>query len=751
MSEPTQTPSDPAHGRSRLERAADNLARLSTGTIGGKIVIPYIILTAIVAVLGTFIVTTLVAGTTRERFVNQLIEAGRVAGDSIVRRENRHLEVLRLMVFTEGVDQAILDEDPDELRVLLEGLAINANLDSVIVTDPSGQVITRLDLDRSTPNAPVYRESAGEDIGGWPIVSPILAGVVDERGDKYAGLVTLPGGAIMLYTSSPVRSEDDELVGVILAGSVLDRLLNDIKSESLADIVVYQSDGNPIGSTLAAWRESPQWETLYLSTGRYRQVITAPSEPPVEDLELFERPYAMTFVPMLIRGRVIGVMGVLLPSNFLIQAAAVSRLSLAAIFAVATLLVIVIGYWVSRRIARPVRQLAHITRSMMDGDLSQRMNDVPSDEIGDLAKSFNQMSETLQQRTEALEMHTIALEEEAARIRAILASIADGVIVRDMSGEIILRNQAAREMLQAGSRLEKNLLTSIDADKDDPSAVRPAQRIDLEKRVVSAQVASVSTEEGEQVGEVIVLRDVTAEAAAERLKDNFFNSISHELRTPLGAIKGYTDILLHGGDRLSEGAQDRAMHNILDHTLTLERMIRQLIDLSEMVAGSLYLQRAPAQLDQIIQEALVEWQPRFMEAGILARYHDQTGPVTVHVDARRLRWAIDALLDNSCQYSPDGGTVDVLLERQEDVVIMQVTDTGVGISPQDMSSIFLRFYRGTPISKDGKPIDVRGTGQGLYIVKSVVEAHGGRVWVDSEIGRGSIFSVLLPLVSGNHR
>jgi signal transduction histidine kinase len=207
---------------------------------------------------------------------------------------------------------------------------------------------------------------------------------------------------------------------------------------------------------------------------------------------------------------------------------------------------------------------------------------------------------------------------------------------------------------------------------------------------------------------------------------------------------------LHGGDRLSEGAHDRAMHNILDHALTLERMIRQLIDLSEMAAGSLYLQRAPAQLDQIIREALVEWQPRFMETRILARYHDQTGPVTVHVDARRLRWAIDALLDNACRYSPDGGTVDVLLERQEDVVIMQIKDTGVGISQQDMSRIFLRFYRGTPIRKDGKPIDVRGAGQGLYIVKSVVEAHGGRVWADSEIGKGSTFSVLLPLAGENN-
>jgi signal transduction histidine kinase len=728
----------------------NSIARLYTGTIGSKIIIPYIILTAIVAVMGTFVVTTLVAGTTRERFVNQLIEAGRVAGDSIVRREDRHLEVLRLMVFTEGVDQAVVNGDADALRGLLEGLAANADLDSVIATDTSGQVITRLDLDRSIPSAPVYRVSSGEDIGEWPIVAPVLAGVVDERGDKYAGLVTLPGGVIMLYTSGPVQTEEGDVVGAMLVGTTLDRLLTGIKTESLADIVVYQATGDPVSSTLAAWRESPQWETLRIAPERYQEVIAASYEPSVADLELFERPYAMTFVPMLIRGQVIGVMGVLLPSNFLIQAAAVSRLSLAAIFAMATLLVILIGYWVAQRIARPVRQLARITRLMMDGDLSQRILEVPADEIGDLAASFNQMSETLQQRTVALEQHTIALEEEAARIRAILSSIADGVFVRDMSGSIILRNQATRDMFEVGSRLEKDLLAAIDAEENGDSAVRPSQRVDMGKRVVSVRVAPVHTEEGEQVGEVVALRDVTTEAAAERLKDNFFNSISHELRTPLGAIKGYTDILLHGGERLSESARDRAMHNILDHTLTLERMIRQLIDLSEMVAGSLYLQRAPAELNQLVRETMVEWQPRFLEVGILARYHDQVDPVMVNIDSRRLRWAIDALLDNACRYSPDGGKVDILLEREEDVIIMQIKDTGVGISPQDMLNIFLRFYRGTPVRKDKQPIDVRGAGQGLYIVKSVVEAHGGRVWAESEVGKGSTFSILLPLVSENH-
>jgi len=747
MPEQTQAPRDPSHDGSRLSGVVAGVARLFTGTIGGKIIIPYILLTAIVAILGTYVVTTLVAGSARERFVNQLVESERVAGDSIVRRENDHMETLRLMAFTEGVDQAIVEEDRADLRLLLEGLAGNANLDSVIVTDTSGDVLLWLSRDPANPGIPSYENLAStERLGAWPIVEAVIEGEADEQGDKYAGLVALPNGVIMLYTSGPVTAENGDLVGVILVGSPLDQVLTDIKTEALADIVVYGPDGNPIASTIAAWQESPQREALRIPPSRYQQTLDDPENPPDDyyGVQLSERAYAMRFVPMVIRGQTIAVMGVLLPSNFLIQTAALSRNSMTAIFAMATFLVIVIGYWVAQRIATPVRQLAHITQSMMDGDLTQRVRNAPSDEIGDLAISFNQMSETIQQHTAALEERTIALEAEAARIRAILSSIADGVIMRDMDGHAVMHNQAAREMVEEGSPLEKTLLAAIDAGKGKAEAGL-ARRVDLGKRVVSARVAPVRTEDGEQVGEVIVIRDVTTETAAERLKDNFFNSISHELRTPLGAIKGYTDILLHGHDRLSESTRDRAMHNILNHTLTLERMIRQLIDLSEMVGGSLYLQRIPIQIDQIVREAVFEWQPRFLDAGVVAHYHDHSGPVTIHADARRLRWALDALLENVCQYSPDGGMLDVSLEQEEGVVIVQIKDTGVGISTQDLPHIFSRFYRGTPLRKDGGEIDVRGTGQGLYIVKSVIEAHGGRVWVESEPGKGSTFSILLPL------
>lgn len=737
MSDQEQSSPQPLLKQPRLLREAGGPSSLLIRTIHSKIIVPYLFLTMLVAILGTFVVTTLVVGTTKERFVNQLVEAGRVAGDGVVRHENQHLEVLRPMTFTEGVDRALEAGNREQLHLLLAGLTSNADLDSMIVVDRAGRIVLRLDADRSVSGAPVYRSGYGEDISGWPIVALVLAEQVDERGDKYAGLVMAPGGLVMFYTSAPVHNTDGELVGAILVGSMLDRVITNLKAESLADIVVYRVDGTPVASTIAEWQDPSQREALHVPPERYQQVVEQPNDPIVLEIELFRRPYGMTFVPMIVRGRSIGMIGVLLPSNFLIQAAAVGRRTLTLIFAISTALVIGIGYWVAQRIAGPVRRLSEITRAMMAGDLSQRLLNAPNDEIGDLAHSFNRMSEELQR-------HTIALEAEAARVQAILSSIADGVIVCDMDGRIIMRNQAARDLVGKRDYLEEKLLRVLRRREETPFG-SVAQRVDLGKQVVSVRVAPVRIEEDEQLGEVLVLRDVTREVAAERLKDNFFNSISHELRTPLGAIKGYSDILLHGGDRLGEEREQRAIQAIFEQTLTLERMIRQLIDLSEMELGSLYLQRAPVQVDELVAKALDDWKPRFEEADLVAHYHNHAPGVVMNADARRLRWALDALLDNVCRYTPDGGSVEVSLEYQDDVAVLQVRDTGVGILPQDLPHVFSRFYRGTPICSDGHELDVRGTGQGLYIVKSVAEAHGGRVWVTSEVGKGSTFSILLPL------
>ena len=151
----------------------------------------------------------------------------------------------------------------------------------------------------------------------------------------------------------------------------------------------------------------------------------------------------------------------------------------------------------------------------------------------------------------------------------------------------------------------------------------------------------------------------------------------------------------------------------------------------------------------MLQHLLDKWAETFEEYNLKVDFHQLSNQLTAVVDKLRLEWALEAILLNAGQYSPQGGTLDVTVSQLESAVVIQFIDEGLGISGEDLPHVFKRFYRGKPTDSDDNLLDVRGLGQGLYIVKSVVEAHNGRVWVDSVIGEGSEFTVLLPLTEAN--
>src|SRR5574341_1386005 len=300
-------------------------ARSSVGTV---IVIPYLILVAAIAVLGLYVITRLIAESFEERFTNQLLDAGRVASDGLVRQERSHLEALRLMTQTIGVGEALQARDAAHLGELLEVLAQNADVDSVMVLDDTGELILRLDAVRNTYPEVIddYQFSTGGNFANWPMVAPILAGYTDAAGDKFAGLVEEPMG-VTLYSSAPVTLNEDgadpHTVGVILVGTRLDRILRHLETEALADIVVYTRPGTPIGSTLPDWQSPEQFNALAIDENLYQAAITTPGNTPLASergLTLFERGYRIAYTSMVIRGQAVGVMGVILPGQFVFSA-----------------------------------------------------------------------------------------------------------------------------------------------------------------------------------------------------------------------------------------------------------------------------------------------------------------------------------------------------------------------------------------------------------------------------------------------
>ena len=225
------------------------MLRYPTRHIRWKIIAPYAVLSLILAVAGTVLVTKLVVGSLEERFNNQLAEAARVTADAFVRRERKHLEVVRGIAFTEGVPEAVAERNEFALADIANPIGANAQAERIEVLDATGERI--FGSQYVDDGATAYRvlDDDAADRPQWEIVQNVLQGRDDELGDKFAQIVETDDGYV-LYTAGPIRV-NGEIVGAVLVGSSLQSFLPAAKLEALADITVYTFDGTPLASTFA--------------------------------------------------------------------------------------------------------------------------------------------------------------------------------------------------------------------------------------------------------------------------------------------------------------------------------------------------------------------------------------------------------------------------------------------------------------------------------------------------------------------
>jgi two-component system NtrC family sensor kinase len=332
------------------------------------------------------------------------------------------------------------------------------------------------------------------------------------------------------------------------------------------------------------------------------------------------------------------------------------------------------------------------------------------------------------------------VEHERATLDTILREMQDLVIVTDDNLHVLLINAAAREALQVDESIIGQSL---------PKAVVVPQLIDLfEQRHTEDFVwrADITLPDGRVlqgqlsplpgVGYGAVLRDITRLKELDRIKSEFVSIVSHDLRTPLTAIRGYVSLLPRVGP-LTDMQQDfvtrveRSMDSIVD-------LITDLLDIGKIEAG-IDWEMTPVPLHEVVLEVTEQLRPN-------ADMHQQTLTVDVpHLppvlgNQRRLEQAVANIVGNAIKYTPDHGRIDVALFKDDGFLVLQVRDTGIGISLEDQRRIFDKFYRVESEATE----KISGTGLGLSIVKAIIKKHSGRVWVQSELGKGSTFTVLLP-------
>jgi signal transduction histidine kinase len=371
----------------------------------------------------------------------------------------------------------------------------------------------------------------------------------------------------------------------------------------------------------------------------------------------------------------------------------------------------------------------------------------------------------------------------AAQHKAVLAAITDGVILADVEGEVVLANQAARRMLQldapdtsAGgadaflgqplttlfaacspesqAKLRQAVASVFGGPPGDNHTKEPAPRpapphepasvlLSYKKRVIQATLTPMLDEERVFAGLVVVLRDVTTEQEVAKAKNDFVSLVSHELRTPMTSIKGYTDLMIKGAVGELNEQQRHFMTIVKSNVDRMADLVSDLLDVSRLEAGRVRLVLERLDLASVVYEVSEELTETLRQRELNLAFDLAPGLPRVRADRGRVIQVLLNLLSNAYRYTPAGGTITIAVHAGEDCVQVDVSDTGIGIPERDRESIFERFYRvDHPVVREQA-----GTGLGLPIAKTLIELHGGKLWLCSEINVGSTFSFTLPLYS----
>jgi two-component system phosphate regulon sensor histidine kinase PhoR len=406
---------------------------------------------------------------------------------------------------------------------------------------------------------------------------------------------------------------------------------------------------------------------------------------------------------------------------------------------------IVLAVTAAQRRAMAVRDRGRVTTMLSAakryslGDLTRPAPDYGDDDLGNVARAMDQAIHEAGRRVETL-------ERDRARMEAILASMIEGVLVVDELGRLQLVNDAARRIL----KLEKGSINHayVEAIRH-PGIVDHIGRalkgeetegleLSMTRDTTRTLVARVTPVTAAGRGAVLVLHDITELRKADQVRRDFVANVSHELRTPLTAIKGYAEALLD--DAEDADAREKFLDIIHRHASRMERLVKDLLRLARLDAGQETVEIVPCDVAGLLNGIANDFEP-------IAAQKQQTIQTVVTpeaamllTDSAKLHDIARNLVENAVNYTPDGGAIDVRAEVVNERFQLTVSDTGHGISPDDLSRVFERFYR-----VDKSRTRPGGTGLGLSIVKHLVHVLGGEVTASNLPGGGALFTVSLPL------
>jgi signal transduction histidine kinase len=423
------------------------------------------------------------------------------------------------------------------------------------------------------------------------------------------------------------------------------------------------------------------------------------------------------------------------------------------------LLIAVFAAFLVFRVVRPIRRVSSATQRLAGGDFDDRVPATGPDEIGELGRSFNAMADSLAQSRRDLESRNADLERLANVLRAVLDSTVDGILLTDLDGNVQLANRPmiaftrSVGISQEGDAVDR--LLSIEnriADRERYRATMEHLRMNPDEPsfdefelldppgVYQGFTAPVRSDDGQVVGRIWTLREVTQERELDRLKDEFVATVSHELRTPLTSMMGFLEMIREGEAGALTSDQERFLSIVYRSSERLQRLVGDLLFVARLDASGLQLHFDRVQVDTVVGEA-VESLAALARAREIELRADLDSVPAIRGDRERLVQLVGNLLSNALKFTPRGGTVVARTFTDDGSAVLEVEDTGIGIPTGEQERLFQRFFRSSTATAQAIP----GTGLGLVITKAIAEAHGGGVSVTSKPGEGTCFRVELPV------
>ena len=392
----------------------------------------------------------------------------------------------------------------------------------------------------------------------------------------------------------------------------------------------------------------------------------------------------------------------------------------------------IFAFFLSNKITKPLRQLKTQAQKVSEGDYSHISSVKTKDEIGDLSRAFNNMNYEIQEHIEAL--------SSSKNIRdSLINSMVEGVLGINDQRDVIISNKMADDIIHKIDDFSKELIEK-QIEQTFKSEGTEFQEIEINTRYYVFITSYINRiQPNGRNGIVVIIRDMTNEHNLDQMKKDFIANVSHELRTPISLLQGYTESIVDGVVTEPDEIRD-SLAVVLDESKRLNRLVNELLNVARMDAEGLSVEKEVQPIDDLLNKMKAKYRMQAEDLDLTMEFNSGNDNQLWDYDMDRMDQVLTNLIDNASRYTQPGDTIAVTTAKDNRYNILYISDTGTGIAPEHLQQVFDRFYKVDASRKRGK----QGTGLGLFICKMIIEEHGGKIEVESELGKGTTFIIKLP-------